>query len=296
MRLASLCVAAVMISLSSPLIAQNCSGGRCSSNSRFTPLDQSRPNPWYDPAQAPVDEGPPSGYDRRENQPEFGPTTRADGAAQQRLCPVTGEELGSMGEPIPVTVMGQTISVCCQACVRAVKRDPQKYIQIVQNELQSQAPAPSRILAPPARVAQQRLCPVTGEELGSMGKPIPVTVMGQTISVCCQACVRAVNRDPQKYLQIVRSELQSQAPAPPRILAPLARAAQQRLCPVMGEELGTMGRPIPVMAQGGTIYVCCQDCVEAVSGNPARYRRLVDQELRQAEPESENIESSVFFH
>ena len=224
MRLASLCVAAVMISLSSPLIAQNCSGGRCSSNSRFTPLDQSRPNPWYDPAQAPVDEGPPSGYDRRENQPEFGPTTRADGAAQQRLCPVTGEELGSMGEPIPVTVMGQTISVCCQACVRAVKRDPQKYIQIVQNELQSQAPAPSRILAP------------------------------------------------------------------------LARAAQQRLCPVMGEELGTMGRPIPVMAQGGTIYVCCQDCVEAVSGNPARYRRLVDQELRQAEPESENIESSVFFH
>lgn len=35
------------------------------------------------------------------------------------------------------------------------------------------------------QVSVQRICPVTGEELGFMGRPFPVTVSGQTIQVCC---------------------------------------------------------------------------------------------------------------
>ena len=52
----------------------------------------------------------------------------------QEMCPVTGEKLGSMGPPIPVTVSGTTIQVCCDGCVAAVKKNPKKYLKIVADE------------------------------------------------------------------------------------------------------------------------------------------------------------------
>jgi len=56
----------------------------------------------------------------------------------------------------------------------------------------------------------QKTCPVTGEKLGSMGAPIPVTVRGQTIYVCCRACIAKVQRDPDTYLRKVQAERASQ--------------------------------------------------------------------------------------
>jgi hypothetical protein len=52
----------------------------------------------------------------------------------------------------------------------------------------------------------QKTCPVTGEDLSSMGSPIPVTVKGQMIYVCCKSCVAKVQRDPDKYLRKVKAE------------------------------------------------------------------------------------------
>lgn len=39
---------------------------------------------------------------------------------------------------------------------------------------------------------QQKTCPVTGDLLGSMGKPIKVNVNGRSVFVCCQGCVAEV--------------------------------------------------------------------------------------------------------
>lgn len=52
----------------------------------------------------------------------------------QRTCPVTGEELGSMGPAIPVAVNGQTIYVCCEGCVQKVQRNPDSFIAKVIKE------------------------------------------------------------------------------------------------------------------------------------------------------------------
>ena len=52
----------------------------------------------------------------------------------------------------------------------------------------------------------QRTCPVTGETLGSMGSPVPVTLSGQTVYVCCRACVAKAQRDPDVYLQKGQAE------------------------------------------------------------------------------------------
>ena len=47
---------------------------------------------------------------------------------------------------------------------------------------------------------EQRTCPVTGDLLGSMGKPIKVPVGDQFVFVCCQGCVDTVRANPDQYL------------------------------------------------------------------------------------------------
>ncbi|QDV47530.1 hypothetical protein Enr13x_74400 [Stieleria neptunia] len=56
------------------------------------------------------------------------------GVINNKLCPVMGEPLGSMGDPVPVTVGGETLFVCCRGCVKKVKADPAKYFAIARNE------------------------------------------------------------------------------------------------------------------------------------------------------------------
>lgn len=43
-------------------------------------------------------------------------------------CLVSGEKLGSMGEPIVIIHEGQEIRFCCDACVPKFKKDPAKYL------------------------------------------------------------------------------------------------------------------------------------------------------------------------
>jgi Cu(I)/Ag(I) efflux system membrane fusion protein len=51
-----------------------------------------------------------------------------------------------------------------------------------------------------AAVQKQKVCPVSGEELGAMGKPYKVTVKGQTVFLCCSGCEDDLKKDPDKYL------------------------------------------------------------------------------------------------
>lgn len=43
-------------------------------------------------------------------------------------CLVSGEKLGSMGEPVVINHEGQEIKFCCDACVPKFKKDPAKYL------------------------------------------------------------------------------------------------------------------------------------------------------------------------
>ena len=49
-------------------------------------------------------------------------------------------------------------------------------------------------------VAKQRICPVTGEALDSMGGPVRVEVAGRIVFVCCKGCIEPLRKDPAKYL------------------------------------------------------------------------------------------------
>ena len=51
-----------------------------------------------------------------------------------------------------------------------------------------------------AAALAQKTCPVTGDLLGSDGKPLTVQVRGKTIFVCCSGCVKELKANPKKFL------------------------------------------------------------------------------------------------
>lgn len=46
-------------------------------------------------------------------------------------CVVSGEKLGSMGEPIVVEHEGTTVKLCCKECIEEFESDPDKYTAMV---------------------------------------------------------------------------------------------------------------------------------------------------------------------
>lgn len=49
-------------------------------------------------------------------------------AARQKVCPVTGEPLGSMGVPKRVVVQGKVVFLCCDGCEDELREHPEKYL------------------------------------------------------------------------------------------------------------------------------------------------------------------------
>jgi Cu(I)/Ag(I) efflux system membrane fusion protein len=60
------------------------------------------------------------------------PTTSADDdatlIAKQKICPVTGEPLGSMGAPVRVNVAGKPVFVCCKGCEKPLLKNPAQHL------------------------------------------------------------------------------------------------------------------------------------------------------------------------
>ena len=51
-----------------------------------------------------------------------------------------------------------------------------------------------------AEIQQQKVCPVTKAQLGSMGAPLKVLVGDRPLYLCCRGCLERVLRSPDFYL------------------------------------------------------------------------------------------------
>lgn len=49
-------------------------------------------------------------------------------AEKQKVCPVSGEPLGSMGTPYKVTVKDREVFLCCAGCESQIKENPDRYL------------------------------------------------------------------------------------------------------------------------------------------------------------------------
>lgn len=48
-----------------------------------------------------------------------------------QTCVISGEKLGSMGDPVKVTHEGTEVQLCCKNCIEDFKKDPAKYVKMV---------------------------------------------------------------------------------------------------------------------------------------------------------------------
>ena len=52
-------------------------------------------------------------------------------------------------------------------------------------------------------------CIISGEKLGTMGKPAVTVVDGQEVQFCCKDCLKDFNKDPKKYLKEIAEKAKS---------------------------------------------------------------------------------------
>ena len=101
-------------------------------------------------------------------------------------------------------------------------------------------------------VTSQQTCPVMGR---AVNPNLYVDYEGKRIYVCCQGCIAAVQKDPQKYIDKLKAN-------------GVTVAKTQTICPVMG---GKVNKSLYVDYQGKRIYVCCQGCIDTVKAAPEKY-------------------------
>jgi YHS domain-containing protein len=57
---------------------------------------------------------------------------------------------------------------------------------------------------------------------------------------------------------------------------PANGSARNAVCPVSGDKVGSIGKPVIVDYQGKKIALCCRNCVKDFKKNPAKYSALAD--------------------
>jgi Cu(I)/Ag(I) efflux system membrane fusion protein len=153
----------------------------------------------------------------------------------------------------------------------------------------------------------QAFCPILGTRLGTMGKPVKLTLKGEPAFLCCKGCEAKARANEEQTLRKVADLKAGQArPQPeskPEVTPPPAGmsakvranldkldpedrklAEAQRLCPVTGEPLGSMGKPIKLSVKGETVFVCCKGCPDDALADPDKTLAKV-REFRSQKPQ-----------
>lgn len=162
--------------------------------------------------------------------------------AVQKICPVTGEELGSMGEPLKVKVGEQVAFLCCKGCQgKELKAEHWRTIQ--------------------ARMAKaQGICPIMEKPVDAAMKS--TVVKGQQVFVCCPPCIAKIQADVEGSLKKVNDSYVSFIEKEGQAKSDQLHATAQGICPVTGNKLGSMGAPIKVkVGEEEVAFLCCKSCV-----------------------------------
>lgn len=77
-----------------------------------------------------------AGSDMEKMKAELAKMSPEDAASaeKQHFCPVSGEMLGSMGAPIKVDVIGESVWICCDGCKQKILDNPDEYLAKIHKE------------------------------------------------------------------------------------------------------------------------------------------------------------------
>ena len=87
------------------------------------------------------------------------------------------------------------VRLCCGKCVRMFKREPAKYLTVLDATVIAEAKSSGRI----------KTCPMTGRELP--GHAAWFVIGDQAVGTCCGGCRRRAEADPRKTVATVRAAM-----------------------------------------------------------------------------------------
>lgn len=162
--------------------------------------------------------------------------------AVQKICPVSGEALDSMGEPIKVKIGKQVGFLCCEGC-QGKELDAEHW-RTIQTNL----------------ATAQGTCPIMDKPVDASMKS--TVVNGKQIFVCCPPCIAKIQADVEGSLKKVNASYASFVAKEQTARSDQLHATAQGICPVTGKKLGSMGDPIKVkVGEEEVAFLCCKGCV-----------------------------------
>ncbi len=175
-------------------------------------------------------------------------------------CPISGMELGSMGEPPVKLYEGREVRFCCASCFPKFERDlSASFAKLDEKIIKDQAP-----------LYPLKTSVVSGRPLPD--KPLDVVVGNRLVRVVDEAEKASLNREPRKYLKALDEA----------VIAHQGKDYPLTTCPVSGDELEGMGGSVDVVLAGRLIRLCCDGCREDLDKEPARFIRRIDEARKAA--------------
>lgn len=112
-------------------------------------------------------------------------------------------------------------------------------------------------------------CIVSGEKLGSMGKPVVKEYDGREVRFCCNGCVKQFEAKQADYLKKIDD----------RIIAEQLPNYPLKNCVVMEKDPLTGDgdeQPVNLVYKNRLVRFCCGDCVKNFKADPAKYLKKID--------------------
>lgn len=173
-------------------------------------------------------------------------------------CPVSGQRLGSMGEPVVKTYDGREVRFCCATCTGKFETDLAASWKMVDEA----------IVRDQLRYYPTQTCVVSGEPLVDQGEDIATNVVygNRLVRLCCKMCEREFKADPTTFV----SKLDHATAEAQRADYPLTT------CIVSGGALGSMGDPTEMVIAGRLMRFCCASCEPKAKSNPTKFIAEID--------------------
>jgi len=195
-----------------------------------------------------------TGHEAPRSAPPTKQPARVGDAYPFATCPISGKQLGTMGDPVVKVYDGREVRYCCGGCPKKFEKDLQ----------QSLAKLDAKIAADQGPIYPLKTSLVTGKDLPE--KPFEFVYGNRLIRLGAEQERAEFDKAPAKFLAALDKA----------VVMAQAKDYPLKECPVSGEKLGEMGKPIDVVIAGRLLRLGCKDCKADVEKDPAKFVAVID--------------------
>ena len=105
-----------------------------------------------------------------------------------KTCAISGEELGSAGDPFELVYGTRLVRLCCKDCIKEFQKEPAKFM----------AQVDAALIAEQKKAYPLTTCLVSGKPIEGAG--VDQLYGTRLTRFCCEKCPAAFAKEPAKYL------------------------------------------------------------------------------------------------